>query len=247
MGGHFKYMANQTFINFFVNVFGADVKNVTSYLNMLDTMFKGTGLTLSIFILTLLFAVPLALPIAMGRMSKNKVLSKITNLFLLIIRGTPLMLQLLIVYFVPKFISIKLFDVTIVWPSFVAAIVAFSINYAAYFAEIYRGGIEAIPQGQYEAAKVLGYKPKQTFFKIVLPQVIKRITPAMGNEVITLVKDTSLVTIISIQELMFFAKNSANRMVSFSPLIIAGIFYFVMNWGVSYLFRKLEHKLSYYN
>ncbi len=240
-------MANQTFINFFVNIFHADVKNVTSYLNMLDTMFKGTGLTLSIFILTLLFAIPLALPISMGRMSKNKFLSKLTNLFLLIIRGTPLMLQLLIVYFVPKFISIRLFDVTISWPSFAAAIVAFSINYASYFAEIYRGGIESIPKGQYEAAKVLGYNSKQTFFRIILPQVVKRITPAMGNEVITLVKDTSLVTIISIQELMFYAKNSSNRMVSFAPLLIAGVFYFVMNWGVSFIFRKLEKKLSYYN
>lgn len=210
-------------------------------------MFLGTGITISVFFFTLLFAVPLALPICMGRMSKNKILSKFTNLFLLIIRGTPLMLQLLIVYFVPKFIWLKIFNTTINWPSYIAAIVAFSINYASYFAEIYRGGIEAIPKGQYEAAKVLGYKPKQTFLRIVLPQVVKRITPAMGNEVITLVKDTSLVTIISIQELMFFAKASANRMVSFWPLLIAGVFYFVMNWLVSFAFRKLEKKLSYYN
>lgn len=240
-------MANQTFINFFTKLFNASPESVTSYLNMLDAMFKGTGYTLSIFLLTLLFAVPLALPVSLGRMSKNKFLSKLTNLFLLIIRGTPLMLQLLIVYFVPKFISIRLFNVTINWPAFAAAVVAFSINYASYFAEIYRGGIESIPKGQYEAAKVLGYTPAQTFFKIVLPQVVKRIVPAMGNEVITLVKDTSLVTIISIQELMFYAKNSANRMVSFTPLLIAGIFYFVMNWVVSYIFRRFEKKLSYYN
>lgn len=157
------------------------------------------------------------------------------------------MLQLLIVYFVPKLIAVKCFEKTINWSSYIAAIVAFSINYAAYFAEIYRGGIEAIPKGQYEASKVLGYSSTQTFFRIVLPQVIKRIVPAMGNEVITLVKDTSLVTILSVQELMYFAKSSSNRMVSFTPLLIAGIFYFVMNWVVSLLFTKLEKKLSYYN
>ncbi len=214
---------------------------------MLLSMVKGSGITLSIFFLTLLFAIPLALPIALGRMSKNKFLSKLTNIFLLIIRGTPLMLQLLIVYFIPKLIAVKMFDTTINFPSFVASIVAFSINYAAYFAEIYRGGIEAIPRGQYEATKVLGYKPGQTFFRIVLPQVIKRIIPAMGNEVITLVKDTSLVTILSVQELMFFAKSSSNRMVSFTPLLIAGVFYFVMNYIVAFVFKKLEKKYSYYS
>ncbi len=221
-------------------------KAVSDYLPMLRSMFSGSLTTLSIFFLTLIFAIPLALIVAMGRMSKKKVLSKITNIFLLIIRGTPLMLQLLIVYFVPKLIAVKCFHSPINWSSYIAAIVAFSINYAAYFAEIYRGGIEAIPQGQYEAAKVLGYTSSKTFFKIILPQVIKRIVPAMGNEVITLVKDTSLVTILSVQELMYFAKSSSNRMVSFTPLLIAGIFYFVMNWLVSLVFAKIEKKLSYY-
>lgn len=235
------------FTLFISDLFNAELDSVIEYLEMLSSMLSGTLTTLSIFFLTLIFAIPLALPISIGRMSKNKFFSALTNIFLLIIRGTPLMLQLLIVYFVPKFIAIKLLNTTIIWPSYLAAIVAFSINYSAYFAEIYRGGIEAIPKGQYEAAKVLGYNPIQTFFKIILPQVIKRIVPAMGNEVITLVKDTSLVTILSVQELMFFAKSSANRMVSFTPLLIAGIFYFVMNWGVSFTFRKLEEKLSYYN
>jgi polar amino acid transport system permease protein len=217
------------------------------YGTMLKSMLSGTGTTISIFFFTLLFSIPLALFVAMGRMSKNKFLSQLTNIFLLIIRGTPLMLQLLIVYFVPKLIAVKLCKTTIDWPAYLAAIVAFAINYAAYFAEIYRGGIESIPKGQYEACKVLGYTKGQTFFKIILPQVIKRIVPAMGNEVITLVKDTSLVTILSIQELMFVAKSSSNRMVSFTPLLIAGIFYFVMNWVVSITFQKLEKKLSYYN
>ena len=236
-----------TVVNFFSNLFKADAKAVGNYFDMLHAMLSGSLTTLSIFFLTLLFSIPLALIVAFGRMSKKKVISKITNVFLLIIRGTPLMLQLLIVYFVPKLIAVKFFKTTIGWASFVAAIVAFSINYAAYFAEIYRGGIEAIPRGQYEAAKVLGYSSNQTFFKIVLPQVIKRIIPAMGNEVITLVKDTSLVTILSVQELMYYAKSSSNRIVSFTPLLIAGIFYFVMNWLVSFVFAKMEKKLAYYN
>ena len=234
-------------INFFSNTFNADPKAVSDYFDMLYAMLTGSITTLSIFFLTLIFSIPLALIVAFGRMSKAKVLSKITNVFLLIIRGTPLMLQLLIVYFVPKLIAVKCFKTTIGWSSYIAAIVAFSINYAAYFAEIYRGGIESIPRGQYEAAKVLGYTPSQTFFKIVLPQVIKRIIPAMGNEVITLVKDTSLVTILSVQELMYYAKSSSNRMVSFTPLLIAGIFYFVMNWLVSFVFTKTEKKLAYYH
>ncbi|MCI6810654.1 MAG: amino acid ABC transporter permease [Spirochaetia bacterium] len=213
---------------------------------MLHAMLNGSLTTLSIFFLTLLFSIPLALIVAFGRMSKNRALSGVTNIFLLIIRGTPLMLQLLTVYFVPKLIAVKFFHSPINWSSYIAAIVAFSINYSAYFAEIYRGGIESIPHGQYEAANVLGYTGSQTFFRIVLPQVVKRIVPAMGNEVITLVKDTSLVTILSVQELMYFAKSSSNRMVSFTPLLIAGVFYFVMNWLVSLVFAKLEKKLSYY-
>jgi polar amino acid transport system permease protein len=214
---------------------------------MLLSMLKGSGITLSIFILTLVFAIPFAFVVAAGRMSKNKIISSITNVFLLIIRGTPLMLQLLIVYFVPKLIAVKYFDTTILFPSFAASIVAFSINYAAYFAEIYRGGIESIPKGQYEASRVLGYSRAQTFFRIILPQVVKRIIPAMGNEVITLVKDTSLVTILSVQELMFYAKSSSNRLVSFTPLLIAGIFYFVMNYVVSVSFRRMEKKFSFYS
>ena len=231
--------------DFFVKVFHANPEAVKNYFAMLHAMLNGSLTTLSIFFLTLLFSIPLALIVAFGRMSKNRALSGVTNIFLLIIRGTPLMLQLLTVYFVPKLIAVKFFHSPINWSSYIAAIVAFSINYSAYFAEIYRGGIESIPHGQYEAANVLGYTGSQTFFRIVLPQVVKRIVPAMGNEVITLVKDTSLVTILSVQELMYFAKSSSNRMVSFTPLLIAGVFYFVMNWLVSLVFAKLEKKLSY--
>ena len=219
----------------------------TNNAEMFNSMLRGTLTTLSIFFLTLIFAIPLALPVCLGRMSKIRIVSKITNLFLLVIRGTPLMLQLLIIYFVPKLVAVKVFKTTIDWPSYVASIVAFSINYSACFAEIYRSGINSIPKGQYEACKVLGYTNSQTFFKIVLPQAVKHIVPVMGNEVITLVKDTSLVTILSVQELMFFAKSSSNRMVSFTPLLIAGIFYFLMNWVVSFAFKRIEKRLSYYN
>lgn len=221
------------------------------YIKMLKAMLDGSVTSLEVFFLTLLFSIPLALVIAFGRMSKNKALSGTTNVFLLVIRGTPLMLQLLVVYFGPglfvRWLVSKGFDVSFKWNRFVAAIVALSINYAAYFAEIYRGGIESIPKGQYEAAKVLGYTSNQTFFRIVLPQVIKRIIPAMGNEVITLVKDTALVSVIGVSELLLVAKERQSSLFSFMPLFIAGALYFFMNWIVSICFQKLEKKLSYYN
>ena len=214
-------------------------------------MFKASGTSLQVFFLTLLFAIPLAMPVAMGRMSKNRLLSGVTNVFLLIIRGTPLMLQLLVVYFGPglfiRWLNDLGYNVTFRWNRFAAAIIALSINYAAYFAEIYRGGIESIPKGQYEACKVLGYTRAQTFFTIILPQVVKRIVPAMGNEVITLVKDTALVSVIGVAELLMVAKERQGALFSFWPLFIAGAFYFFMNWIVSVVFRALENKLNYYN
>ena len=218
---------------------------------MLQAMLTGSVTSLEVFFLTILFSIPLALPVAMGRMSKYRLLSGTTNVFLLIIRGTPLMLQLLVVYFGPglfiRWLVSLGYAVTFRWNRFVAAIVALSINYAAYFAEIYRGGIESIPKGQYEAAKVLGYTPVQTFFRIILPQVIKRIVPAMGNEVITLVKDTALVSVIGVSELLMVAKERQGALFSFVPLFIAGVFYFIMNWAVSIAFRRLEKRLSYYS
>jgi len=225
--------------------------NFENFKRMLLAMLEGSITSLEVFALTLLFAIPLALPIALGRMSKNKLLSGSVNVFLLIIRGTPLMLQLLIVYFGPGLFVrwLESFGYTLAfrWDRFTAAIVALTINYAAYFAEIYRGGISSIQKGQYEAAKVLGYKSNQTFFRIVLPQVVKRIIPAMGNEVITLVKDTALVSVIGVAELLMVAKERQSALFSFTPLFIAGVFYFVMNWGVSFCFNKIEKKLSYYS
>lgn len=220
------------------------------YVKMLKAMLHGSATSLEVFFLTLIFSIPLALPIALGRMSKNKILSGSTNVFLLIMRGTPLMLQLLVVYFAPGLFVRHLnslgYNVAFKWDRFTAAIIALSVNYAAYFAEIYRGGIESIAAGQYEAAKVLGYTRAQTFFRIILPQVVKRIIPAMGNEVITLVKDTALVSVIGVAELLMVAKERQSALFSFAPLFIAGIFYFIMNWGVSIAFTRLEKKLDYY-
>lgn len=207
---------------------------------MLLAMLQGTVVSLEVFLLTLLFSLPLGLVIAAGRMSKLKVISVPVNIFMLIVRGTPLILQLIFVYFAPYY----LFKIS--YDRFTAAIIAFSVNYAAYFAEIYRGGIEAIPPGQYEAAHVLGFTKIQTFFRIILPQVIKRILPATGNEVITLVKDTALAQVIGVAELFRVAQNAASREFSTMPIFVAGMFYFVMNWVVSKIFEILEKKLNYY-
>ncbi|MCR5494849.1 MAG: amino acid ABC transporter permease [Treponema sp.] len=218
---------------------------------MLGQMLSGSVVSLEVFFLTLIFAIPLAAVIAMGRMSKVKALSHSVNFLLLIVRGTPLMLQLLVVYFVPglfcKWLSSYGYDFQFRLNRFPAAIVALSVNYACYFAEIYRGGFESIPKGQYEACVVLGYSRMQTFFRIVVPQVIKRIIPAMGNEVMTLVKDTALVSVIGVSELLLVAKERQSSLFSFAPLFIAGVFYFLMNALVSFIFVKIEKKLSYYS
>lgn len=206
---------------------------------LLEEMLSGAMFTGMIFGLTLLFALPLGLILSFGRMSKLKIVRIPIQLYLLVMRGTPLMLQLMFVFFGLPFIGI-------VFDRFTACIIAFSLNYAAYFAEIYRGGIQSIPQGQYEASKVLGFTKRQTFLKIILPQVIKQILPPMGNEFITLVKDTSLALTISVIELMNVTKTFANSAVSVVPYIIAALFYLVMNGIVTLFFSALEKKLSYY-
>lgn len=206
---------------------------------LFQEMLKGTQFTVLIFLLTLLFSLPLGLIVSFGRMSKYKVIRYPVQLYLLIMRGTPLMLQLMFVFFGMPLIGI-------VFDRFTACIIAFSLNYAAYFAEIYRGGIESISQGQYEASKVLGFTRGQTFFKIVLPQVVKRIMPPMGNEFITLVKDTSLALTISVVELMNITKMFANSSVSVVPYIVAALFYLIMNGVVTLFFSAAEKKLSYY-
>lgn len=211
---------------------------------MMQQLAGGMGTTILIFVLTLLFSLPLGLLIAFGRMSKNIVIRTLTKIYISLMRGTPLMLQLLVVYFGPYYI----FGVNIssAYRAY-AVIIAFSINYAAYFAEIYRGGIESMPKGQYEAAKVLGYTKAQTFFIIILPQVIKRILPSVTNEVITLVKDTSLAFSIAYAEMFTIAKSIAASQKSMIPFVAAAIFYYVFNFLVAALMEYWEKKLNYYH
>ena len=198
--------------------------------------------TSSIFVLTLVFSLPLGLLIAFGRMSKNRIVSGIFRLYISLMRGTPLMLQLMVVYFGPFY----LFGMNIGKWRFPAIITGFALNYGAYFAEIYRGGIESMPVGQYEAAKILGYSKAQTFFRIILPQVIKRILPSVTNEVITLVKDTSLAFVVAVSEMFTIAKQIASAQTTMMPFVIAAVFYFVFNLLVAIVMDKIEKKLNYY-
>lgn len=214
-----------------------------SLLTMILKMSEGLGRTCAIFFLTILFAMPLGMVVALLRMSKNKVISGITRFCISVLRGTPLMLQLLAVTYGPYY----LFGFSVSRNKLIPVIIAFAINYAAYFAEIYRGGIESISKGQYEACDVLGYSKAQTFFKVILPQVIKRIMPSVTNEVVTLVKDTSMAFTVSYQEMFTIGKQIANSQTSFMPFIVAGVFYFVFNAIVDFVMGKIEKKLNYYN
>ncbi len=209
---------------------------------MILKMSEGLSRTCAIFFLTLIFSLPLGMIIALLRMSKNKIISSVTRFIISVLRGTPLMLQLLAVTYGPYY----LFGVTVSRNKLVPVVIAFAINYAAYFAEIYRGGIESIPKGQYEAADVLGYTKVQTFLRIILPQVIKRIMPSVTNEVVTLVKDTSMAFTVSYQEMFTIGKQIANSQTSFLPFIVAGVFYFVFNAIVDFAMGKIEKKLDYY-
>lgn len=210
---------------------------------MLQQLGEGMIVSVEIFLLTLLFALPLGLIVSFGRMSKNIVVNSFVKIYIAIMRGTPLMLQLIVVYFAPYYVfGIKISQSY----RFVATIIAFSINYAAYFAEIYRSGIESMPVGQYEAAKVLGFNKVQTFFKIILPQVIKRILPPVTNETITLVKDTSLAFVIAVTEMFTIAKQISAKEANVMPLMVAGLFYFVFNYVVAFIMERIEKKLSYY-
>lgn len=198
---------------------------------------------MQIFVVTLVFSLPLGLVVAFGRMSANRVVRTIVKGYISVMRGTPLMLQLMVVYFGPYYIfGLKLGSGYRLW----AALIGFVINYAAYFAEIYRSGIQSMPQGQYEAAKILGYSRGQTFFKIILPQVIKRILPSVTNEVITLVKDTSLAFTLSVMEMFSIAKMLAASQSNMIPFIAAGLFYYVFNLIVALAMEGLEKKLNYY-
>ena len=210
---------------------------------MLSTMAEGMVRTCGIFFLTLLFSLPLGMVIMLLRRSRISLVSGFIKVLLAVVRGTPLMLQLLVWYFGPYY----LFGMSIRGYRFPAIIIGFAVNYACYFAEIFRGGIEAIPVGQYEAAEVLGYSKSQTFFQIILPQMIKTILPSMTNEVITLVKDTSMAFTLAYNEMFSLAKQIAASQTSFTPFVIAGIFYFVANYLVAFGMERIEKAFDYYH
>lgn len=196
-----------------------------------------------IFFLTLLFSLPLGLLVCVGRMSRFRPLAWFLRLYISIMRGTPLMLQLLVVYFSPYY----LFGIQISLPyRFYAVIIAFSVNYAAYFAEIFRGGFQSIPEGQREAAFVLGYSKRQTFFTILVPQMFRRVLPSVTNEVITLVKDTSLAFAIAYTEMFTIAKQLASAAASVEPYLIAGVFYYIFNLIVAMTMERIEQSVSHY-
>lgn len=209
---------------------------------MLRPMLQGSLVSLEVFAATLLLSIPLAIPVAFGRMSKFPPLRHAVNAYLLLMRGTPLILQIIFVYFAPYY----LFGLP-AYTRFVAVIIAFVLNYAAYFAEIFRAGIESIPRGQSEAAQVLGFSRPQTFFRIILPQVVKRTLPAVANEVITLVKDTALAQTIGVAELFRAAQTISAARFSVVPIFVAGAFYFIMNGVVSWTFNRIERSLRYYS
>lgn len=214
------------------------------FATMMELLLSGLGFTVQIFVITLIGSLPLGVLVAFGRMSKIKPIALLTRFYISVMRGTPLMLQLMALMYGPYYLlGLNMGND---WKYFACSI-GFIINYAAYFGEIYRGGIQSIPRGQYEAAEVLGYSRFQTFTKIVLPQVIKRILPAMSNEIITLVKDTSLAFVLGIMEMFSQAKAIAASQVSMIPYVIAGVIYWVLNFVVEIVLTRIEKRLNYYH
>ena len=215
-----------------------------SLLTVISQIASGFGSTLIIFFCTLLFSMPLGILVALGRMSKFKPLSILIQGIISVLRGTPLMLQLIVVFYGPYYLfGLRL---STSWRLY-ATLIGFSINYAAYFAEIFRAGIQSIPVGQTEAAMVLGYTKTQTFLKIIFPQMVKRTIPPVTNEVITLVKDTSLAFVLAYQEMFTYAKQVSAAMSSLMPLFVAGVFYYVFNLVVTLIMNYIEKRLNYYN
>ena len=207
---------------------------------MLVPMLEGLGITLEVFIITLALSLPLGLMLALARISKCKPLSFIVETYIWLMRGTPLMLQLLFVYYALPSVGIKMSDMT-------AALLAFSLNYAAYFAEIFRSGIQSIERGQYEAAKCLGFSYIQTMRRIIIPQMIKRVLPPISNETITLVKDTSLIYVLAMNDLLRVARSIVQREFDMTPFIIAGIFYLCITLVLTAIFKNLEKKYAAYD
>ncbi|GMB00726.1 amino acid ABC transporter permease [Pelosinus sp. IPA-1] len=212
-------------------------------ITMMGPMLDGASVTLEMFFITLVLSIPLGLVLALARISKYKPLSFLVEIYVWLMRGTPLMLQLLFVYYalpLIPYIGIKL-------PDFSAAIVAFVFNYAAYFAEIFRAGIQSIERGQYEASKVLGMTYIQTMRRIILPQMIKRVLPPISNETITLVKDTSLIYVLAMNDLLRTARTIVQREFDMTPFIIAAVFYLAMTLILTWMFNKLEQRYAAYD
>lgn len=214
-----------------------------SFAGMVWDLLGGLAVSVEIFVFTLLLALPLGFVVALGRLSRNRLLAATLRVYISVVRGTPLMLQIMFVYFAPYI----LFKLPLShYPRFLATVLAFALNYAAYFAEIYRGGILSIDRGQHEAAAALGFTKGQTFFRIVLPQVVKRVIPAVGNEVITLVKDTSLAFTIAVTEMFTIAKQLSSANTTMAPLVAAGVFYYLFNFFVAWSMERLEKHYAYY-
>ena len=208
--------------------------------NLIGILGQGMGVTLRIFILTLVLSIPLGMLVTKGRMSRHALLRATISVYIYVMRGTPLMLQVMFIYFLLPHILPFNFD------RFTAAIVAFTVNYAAYFAEIFRGGVQSIPVGQWEAGQVLGMRRSQTFFRVILPQVCKRVLLPVTNEIITLVKDTALASTIAVTELMSLAKKHVSSSSSIEPYVIAMVMYLLFNGVTEQLCRLVERKLNYY-
>lgn len=217
------------------------IKELLTYsLTLFPQVLEGLKVTLEIFILTLVLSIPLGIVIALGRLSKIKVINKITSCYVLIMRGTPLLLQIVFIFF-------GLPNLNIVIDRFPAAIIAFTLNYGAYFGEIFRAGISSVDNGQYEASHVLGMSKRDTFFRIILPQAFKTVLPPVANEIVTLVKDTALVYVIGLDELLRVGKIACNRDSSLLPLLIIGIVYLILIGVLTKLLDNLEKKYKYYN
>ena len=213
---------------------------VNDIISLIPQISEGLKMTLGVFVLTLILSIPLGVIIALGRISKIKVIKSITGLYVLILRGTPLLLQILFVFFGLPLIGVRI-------PRFTAAILAMVLNYGAYFGEIFRAGILSIDKGQFEAAEVLGLTTKDTFFRIVLPQALKRIFPPVANEVVTLVKDTALVYVVGLDELLKVAKIASNRISSIMPFVVVAVVYLVLNGLLTKGLEKIEERYNYYN
>lgn len=212
---------------------------MNNIINLFPQIISGLKVTLQIFIITLVLSIPLGVVVSLGRLSKNKLLNKVTSFYILIMRGTPLLLQIIFIFFGLPIVGIVL-------DRYPASILAFTLNYAAYFAEIFRAGIASIDEGQYEGAKVLGFPQKYIFFRIILPQAVKRILPAAANEIINLVKDTALVYVVGLDELLKIGKIASNTEASLMPLVLVGAIYLLLIAVFSGILKKLEKRYSYY-